>query len=386
LHAPQWLVLVRMFVSQPLAALPSQLPQPELQLMVHAPSVQPGVPLVPLHAVPHPPQCVVLVCVFVSQPLAVLPSQLPQPELQLMVHAPAVHPGVPLVPLQTVPHAPQWVALVCVFVSQPSFLLPLQSPKPVLQFGAHAPAVQGFVPLAAMHWAPHPPQLLVVVRLVSQPLVEMPSQFPQPELHALIWHDPVAQVAVAFVRLQAVPHEPQFVSVVRLASQPLFLLPSQSPKPGLQTGAHAPPVQAVGPFALVQLAPHAPQLLVVVRLASQPLALFPSQLPKPELHAPMLQVPVVHEAAALANEQTDPQLPQLISVVRLVSQPSFLLPLQSPKPGLQTGEQELFLQLVVPFAFVHVVPHAPQWSLFDLVSTSQPLLGFPSQLPKPELQ
>jgi hypothetical protein len=43
-----------------------------------------------------------------------------------MEHAPSEQLGVPLLLEQTVPHAPQLLMLVCVFASQPLFGLPSQ--------------------------------------------------------------------------------------------------------------------------------------------------------------------------------------------------------------------------------------------------------------------
>ena len=47
------------------------------------------------HALPHAPQWALLVCVLVSQPFALLPSQLAKPALQdPMVQTPFAQPGV----------------------------------------------------------------------------------------------------------------------------------------------------------------------------------------------------------------------------------------------------------------------------------------------------
>jgi hypothetical protein len=79
------------------------------------------------------------------------------------------------------------------------------------------------------------PQLLrSVMRFVSQPLLSLPSQLPQPALQEAIWHIPLEQVAVALAREQMNPHAPQFVSVLRFVSQPLLSTPSQLAQPGLQ--------------------------------------------------------------------------------------------------------------------------------------------------------
>jgi hypothetical protein len=98
--------------------LPSQSAQPDEQVGVHTPAVQPVVPLLLLHSLPHAPQsAVVFSCV--SQPFATLPSQLPQPAWHEIEQLPITHEGVPFVALQAVPQAPQLEALVCRLTSQP---------------------------------------------------------------------------------------------------------------------------------------------------------------------------------------------------------------------------------------------------------------------------
>jgi hypothetical protein len=77
---------------------------------------------------PQAPQWLALVFRFVSQPSAVLPLQLPQPALQpAIVHAPLEQPGVPLAMKHALPQAPQWETLVLVLTSQPFAALPSQS-------------------------------------------------------------------------------------------------------------------------------------------------------------------------------------------------------------------------------------------------------------------
>jgi hypothetical protein len=85
---------------------------------------------------------------------------------------------------------------------------------------------------APVHVTPQPPQLPLVLRLVSQPLAALPSQFPKPALHEAMAHEPLAQVAVALVREHATPQPPQFASELSAVSQPLAGIPSQSAKPG----------------------------------------------------------------------------------------------------------------------------------------------------------
>ena len=71
-----------------------------------------------LQTTPQPPQFDVVV-VETSQPLAALPSQLPKPALQVIPQAPFVHDAVPFVLLQTLPQALQLSGSVLMFFSQP---------------------------------------------------------------------------------------------------------------------------------------------------------------------------------------------------------------------------------------------------------------------------
>jgi hypothetical protein len=67
-----------------------------------------------------------------------------------------------------------------------------------------------------------------------------------------------------------------------------------------QLGVHVPLGQVVVPCAFVQALPQVPQLVVVLVLASQPVAGLLSQLPHPELHAPIAQAAGVPLQAAVA--------------------------------------------------------------------------------------
>ena len=71
-------------VSQPLTALPSQLPKPALHVGTHAPDVQVVEPFAFTHCVVQAPQLERLVLVLVSQPFEALPSQLPKPAVQAL--------------------------------------------------------------------------------------------------------------------------------------------------------------------------------------------------------------------------------------------------------------------------------------------------------------
>ena len=76
---PQSVSVLRL-VSQPLFALPSQLPNPAAHVGTHTPPVQAVVPFALVHATPHEPQFDV-VASEVSQPFAMLLSQLAKPAL-----------------------------------------------------------------------------------------------------------------------------------------------------------------------------------------------------------------------------------------------------------------------------------------------------------------
>jgi hypothetical protein len=120
---------------------------------------------------------------------------------------------------------------------------------------------------------PHVPQFVVVLRGVSQPFAGFPSQSPKAPRHVGTQVVPLhAFVPCAFVHVW--PHAPQFAGVLSWVSQPLSRLVSQSPQPPLQDGTQAPvePLQLVVPLALLQAWPQVPQLIVVVRSVSQPLS------------------------------------------------------------------------------------------------------------------
>jgi hypothetical protein len=85
-QVPQFLGSVLRLVSQPFEALPSQLPNPALHVIVHWPLEQAGVPFVPLQAIPQPPQLLGSVWVLLQ-----VPAQFVWPDPQVTTHAPAMH-------------------------------------------------------------------------------------------------------------------------------------------------------------------------------------------------------------------------------------------------------------------------------------------------------
>jgi hypothetical protein len=308
--------------------------------------------------------------------------------LQSGAQAPDVQLVEPLAFVQLVTQLPQLLVVVS-DVSQPLAELPSQLPQPELQVpSVQTPPTQLSLALARSQTLPQPPQLDSVLVLVSQPLFGLPSQLAQP-VAQLGLQVPLVQVVVPLALVQAVPQTPQLLVVFRLVSQPLAALLSQLPQPALQVIEQAPSEQEALPFVLLQALLQVPQLLRFVwRLVSQPSAVTPLQLPHPELQVPSTQLPVEHDSAALARSQSWPQAPQLASVLRVVSQPLAGLPSQSPVPAAQPhGEQVPATQLVVvPPGQLQTVPQAPQLVELVFLSTSQPLLATPSQFKNPVLQ
>lgn len=100
-------------------ALPSQLAQPAAQLGTHAPDVHAVVPCALVHAIPQPLQLLVVPS-WVSQPLDAVESQLPQPLVQELIwQVPLEHTGVALARVQALLQAPQWLTFVPSVTSQP---------------------------------------------------------------------------------------------------------------------------------------------------------------------------------------------------------------------------------------------------------------------------
>src|SRR5262245_28532528 len=98
----------------------------------------------------------------------------------------------------------------------------------------------------------------------------------------------------------------------------------QSPLP-LQP--HAPPTQASPLGLLAQSLPQAPQLVAVVRSVSQPSSAFgkegSTQLPQPALQVGVQSAPLHTSTATLVLLHARPQPPQLkMLALMLVSQPS----------------------------------------------------------------
>ncbi|MBK8694091.1 MAG: hypothetical protein IPN17_17860 [Deltaproteobacteria bacterium] len=256
------------------------------------------------------------------------------------------------------------------------------------------------------HTRPQAPQLLLSpLRLISQPLGTSPSQSRKPAAQEATVHAPAAQPAVPLITVHARPQVPQWATVVLvLVSQPLLRLPSQLPSPELQAMEHTPPLHAGVPPLLGQRLPQLagmpdttgppmPQLLTLLSVVvSQPLPSMPSQLPRPTPHTTieMRHIPAVHTGLApVGAEQRVPQAPQLemSPIAVFTSQPLAGLPSQSAKPALQAPRmQRPAAQVAAALAKLQRLPQTPQFMASVEVVVSQPLVATLSQLPKPSRQ
>jgi hypothetical protein len=351
LQLPQLAALLVTFFSQPSSAPVAgrlQLAKPSAHVELHVPLLQ----LLDItfwvpHARAQAPQWFWLVLRSTSQPLASLLSQLPHPALQdCTMQTPYRQVEVAFGRLHGVPHAPQLLR-VYRSVSQPLAGLLSQLPQPAEHVGEQTPATHEVVPCAFAQVVPHAPQFDVVFSCVSHPFVSLPSQFPHPALHERMLHEPVEQVAVAFARVHCVAQAPQLARVLSGVSHPLASLLSQLPHPGLHEKIlHAPVEHVAVAFTRVHGVAQAPQSSRLVSCVSQPLAPSPSQLPQPAVQVGT-HVPATHEDCPCGFTQAKPQAPQLFLLVRAVSQPSEASRLQSPQPASHASEQEPRAQVAV---------------------------------------
>ena len=106
---PQCAVVLRVSTSQPSAALPLQSAKPVLQLATrHTPASHAATPLGASQRVPQLPQRVTVVRVSVSQPLVASPSQSAKPVLHAYAQRAASHDAVALARgAQAIPQPPQ---------------------------------------------------------------------------------------------------------------------------------------------------------------------------------------------------------------------------------------------------------------------------------------
>lgn len=142
------------------------------------------------------------------------------------------------------------------------------------------PARHCVIAFAREHASPQAPQCAsVLLRFVSQPSPDIRLQSPLPAGHinvVVVPHTPARQVAVCPVWVgQRLLHIRQFWgSVLRLVSQPLVGLRSQSEKPAMQVKSQLPArhtATALG--GTTQARPHPPQFIASLCVfTSQPFA------------------------------------------------------------------------------------------------------------------
>lgn len=309
------------------------------------------------------PQRETVVLVLVSQPGEEVQS--PKPELQAKPQVVPLQVGVEFRRVgQLVVQLPHFVGRLSA-ASQPLLVLLSQLPKPVTQLeNTHVPVAHEAFALGNEQVLPQVPQLLRLLSAVSQPLLALESQLPKPLVQAPIPQVPVVQVGVAFDALQALPQKPQFCrEVCRFVSQ-VEALPSQSPFGAVHDETPQTPALQIGvPPEAGQALPHVPQFFgSCCTLVSQPLFATESQLSKPALHWANWQVPVEHEAVALAMAHTLPQEPQSVSVLSDASQPVAGLLSQSPKPELQAPMPHCpATQVPAAFNGLQALPQNPQF-------------------------
>jgi hypothetical protein len=217
-------------VSQPVAAFMSQLPKPvEHVPSVHVPDEHDSAAFARLQSTSQSPQSV-SVRMLRSQPLPRLPSQLFQP-VSHTGWQPVVglHDVVACVFKHASPHPRQSVSVPSC-VSQPACVE--QSRQPLSHaVSVHVPVPHDSLACGRLHITPQPPQSLSVFSGRSQPLVGELSQSSQPASQVVISHEPVAQLGTPCGVEQLRPQAPQLTSVSSSVSQPLLRLPSQSPQP-----------------------------------------------------------------------------------------------------------------------------------------------------------
>jgi hypothetical protein len=168
-HVAQLAASPARFVSQPFAKRPSQLQS----VASHAGSGQvPAMQGTPQgHALPQAPQCLLSSERLVSQPFAVTPSQLSkQPSHMTIVQLPVAHDSLAWARSHATPHAPQSVSVVS-DVSHPLAVIPSQFPQPGTQgtISSHRPVRHDSSAFGASQIRPHQPQFHGVSMRVSQP-------------------------------------------------------------------------------------------------------------------------------------------------------------------------------------------------------------------------
>lgn len=168
---------------------------------MHDPPEQSGVLFgVGKHNVPQVPQLCRSVARLASHPFAAFPSQFASPRLQIKLHIPPEQTGLPFGTWgQDTPQTPQLFGSFIRLVSHPFARFPSQFPKPPPHWKLQFPAEQNVMPFGPVgQVCPQPPQLAGSVPVFdSHPLTGLPSQSENPALHCKP-QLPAEQVAMLF--------------------------------------------------------------------------------------------------------------------------------------------------------------------------------------------
>jgi hypothetical protein len=208
---PQLFLSSDVLISQPLAALPSQLAIGALHAgCEHWPLTHVSVPPVMLQAWPQVPQLLASVLTLVSQPLLATPSQSRYPVRHAVTtHCWEVHPSTAWLPAQTFPQVLQLDGSVFVFTQ-----LEPHNASPLVQVWPHlggVPMHVGVPPLGGGQAAHVVPQELIDSLLSG---MHVPLQLCSPDGHLQfeLWQ--------VMPPVQAVPHLPQLFWSLESVTQP----------------------------------------------------------------------------------------------------------------------------------------------------------------------
>lgn len=163
-------------------------------------------------------------------------------------------------PEQSLPQLPQLPLSLRTSRSQPSSALGAagsrQLSQPSWQVGVQTPLLHSRdATLLPEQTRPHAPQFSGSASVfTSQPLVpgcpRSPSQSLYPAEHEVTMHCPPMQLSLLPQGLLQLPQCAPLIS--RSVSQPLLVVLSQSPQPASQAGVHVPPVQLSAATLLVE--------------------------------------------------------------------------------------------------------------------------------------
>ena len=132
------------------------------------------------------------------------------------------------------------------------------------------------------------------------------------------------------------------------------------------------PAQLVVPFSAVHAWLQLPQSVTVVSDVSQPSPALPLQSSLSGSHVVATHVPVEHDSLELVKSHFVPQVAQFVSVVSDVSQPLLAFMSQLSNSGSQLNVQPVLrLQPAPPCALLQASPQVLQFEVVPLV-VSQP--------------